>query len=233
MYNTIILEHAMKHRSTKINIMRKCIPIFSENGYHSTTIRQISKTLGVNIAAINYYFGGKDQLYSCILKSIACTTWEKLNKYCIEKSNNHQYDAVEAVVSFLHGIQEISNQDKMDYSIKLCVLEQISPSPHYNILYENLIQKAITHLANRINFLFANEYSQEFIIQTAQSCVVSALLYKTQRHTLSKFFNYAAETDNKTHNQFLRNFINQISNGNIKNSTTKEKIVIPLQNSFS
>lgn len=221
MYNAIIMEHSMKPRNTKITIMTKCIPIFSENGYHGTTIRQITKTLGVNIAAINYYFGGKDGLYSTILQSIACGTWEKLNKYCIGQSNRHQHDAAGAILTFLHAIQEISNQDKMDYRIKLCVLEQISPSPHYNILYENLIQKAIAHLTNNFNLLFAQEHNQHFIIQTAQSCVVSALLHKTQQHTLSKFFNYT-ETNSEAHNRFLRNFIEQMNIGSIENNTTKE-----------
>ena len=38
-------------------------PIFAESGYRGTTVRRICEAAGVNIAAINYYFGDKERLY--------------------------------------------------------------------------------------------------------------------------------------------------------------------------
>ena len=38
--------------------------LFSEHGFEGTSIRDIAKDAGCNIAAINYYFGGKDKLYT-------------------------------------------------------------------------------------------------------------------------------------------------------------------------
>jgi AcrR family transcriptional regulator len=37
--------------------------IFAENGYHATTVREIVQRAGLNIAAVNYYFGDKERLY--------------------------------------------------------------------------------------------------------------------------------------------------------------------------
>ncbi len=38
--------------------------LFCEHGFEGTSVRDIAATAGCNIAAVNYYFGGKDKLYT-------------------------------------------------------------------------------------------------------------------------------------------------------------------------
>ena len=49
--------------SSKKRILWAAGGIFSETGFRQTTIRQIAKRAGVNVASINYYFQSKDNLY--------------------------------------------------------------------------------------------------------------------------------------------------------------------------
>lgn len=50
-----------------INIAGK---LFAEQGFKATTIRQICQKADVNIAAINYHFGDKQELYNRIVEHI-------------------------------------------------------------------------------------------------------------------------------------------------------------------
>jgi AcrR family transcriptional regulator len=38
--------------------------LFSEHGFEGTSVRDIAGAAGCNVAAVNYYFGGKDKLYT-------------------------------------------------------------------------------------------------------------------------------------------------------------------------
>ena len=38
-------------------------PVFADKGYRDATVRQICQEAGVNVAAVNYYFGDKERLY--------------------------------------------------------------------------------------------------------------------------------------------------------------------------
>ena len=42
--------------------------LFSDRGYSDTSIRDIAKAAGVNLALVNYHFGSKENLYLTIFK---------------------------------------------------------------------------------------------------------------------------------------------------------------------
>ena len=49
---------------TKSRILKAASQIFAEKGYHDATVEDICRLSGSNVAAINYHFGSKDQLYA-------------------------------------------------------------------------------------------------------------------------------------------------------------------------
>jgi len=53
---------------TSVLIIEAAGPIFAQNGFHATTVRQITREAGVNIAAVNYHFHDKQELYVQVLK---------------------------------------------------------------------------------------------------------------------------------------------------------------------
>jgi len=46
----------------QIQILETAEKLFAENGFDGTSVRQISKAAGINIAMVSYYFGSKEKL---------------------------------------------------------------------------------------------------------------------------------------------------------------------------
>ena len=47
----------------RTRILNVAGPIFAEKGYEAATVREICDRAEVNLASVNYYFGGKERLY--------------------------------------------------------------------------------------------------------------------------------------------------------------------------
>jgi AcrR family transcriptional regulator len=60
---------------------------FSEKGYEATSIRDLTADAGCNIAAVNYHFGGKENLYRQVFER-RCTALRDIRLASIEKALN-------------------------------------------------------------------------------------------------------------------------------------------------
>ncbi len=52
---------------TKARILKVAARHFAEHGYRGTSLREITKELGVNVAAIHYHFGSKEGVYHAVV----------------------------------------------------------------------------------------------------------------------------------------------------------------------
>ncbi len=55
--------------STRERILAAAEQLFTLNGFESTSIRDITETASVNVAAINYHFGSKENLYTELISA--------------------------------------------------------------------------------------------------------------------------------------------------------------------
>ena len=53
----------------QLNILSTAERLFAENGFDGTSIRDIAKEAGVNIAMISYYFGSKEKMLESLMLS--------------------------------------------------------------------------------------------------------------------------------------------------------------------
>ena len=60
------MENRPRHpgaRDTREKILEVASGMFADKGYRGTTVAEICRRAGANIAAVNYHFGGKESLY--------------------------------------------------------------------------------------------------------------------------------------------------------------------------
>jgi len=61
------LAEARGRAATKVRILDAAEALFMEHGFEATTLRAITTAANVNLAAVNYHFGSKEELFQAVL----------------------------------------------------------------------------------------------------------------------------------------------------------------------
>src|SRR5688572_32520929 len=56
-----------RHNATKTKILDTAEALFMTHGFEATSLRSITASAGVNLAAVNYHFGSKEELFEAVL----------------------------------------------------------------------------------------------------------------------------------------------------------------------
>jgi AcrR family transcriptional regulator len=60
----------MGQKDTKKRILDAAERLFAREGFHSTSLRMLTKEAGVNLAAVNYHFGSKEELINFCFQEV-------------------------------------------------------------------------------------------------------------------------------------------------------------------
>ena len=63
----------IKDENSKERILKTATKLFAQKGFGGTSVREIAKNAGVNVAMISYYWGGKKELYQGIIDDMVET----------------------------------------------------------------------------------------------------------------------------------------------------------------
>jgi len=111
---------------TRQSILKAAVALFAERGYEGASVRAIVSKAGVNQAAINYHFKGKDGLYLEVLK-VAFEGYTRLDGFDPEKLKDLSRD--EALRSFVRQqLRPLLARDEMSRFIRIFAWENVQPS---------------------------------------------------------------------------------------------------------
>lgn len=78
----------MEYTDKQVQIIDTAQDLFAENGYDGTSIRDIAKAAGINVAMVSYYFGSKEGLLEAIFSRHAEYVRLKLENLIQDKSQS-------------------------------------------------------------------------------------------------------------------------------------------------
>ncbi|MGB3866631.1 MAG: TetR/AcrR family transcriptional regulator [Xanthobacteraceae bacterium] len=89
---------------TRTAILTAAEQLYAERGFSDVTLRDIVAAAGVNLAAVNYHFGSKDELIAelFVTRSIA-TNRERLNELKVAEEAGGGHAPIDAVIRALVG----------------------------------------------------------------------------------------------------------------------------------
>ena len=137
--------------STKNRLLLAAGEIFALHGFHRTTIQMICEKAGANIAAVNYYFGGKENLYLETLKF-----GRRLTRHKMPEDVDHlaSGDPLVALRSFVRSsLESLLDERRPEWYFRMLSLEQFEPSPALDRYIHDIIEPWRNRLTSVIQLL--------------------------------------------------------------------------------
>jgi len=169
--------------STKVQILENAVPLFAEKGYRDATCAEISKQAKANIAAINYHFGSKENLYRLSLR--------------------RAFELADAAYPFHGGLEENAPaKEKLRACMEALIRRNydLGPAGHLNRMINhqvsrptaphNMVMQEITQLQG--NYLF-NTIQQitgplpEPLMQSAKMNTIALCIFPSLAPAMQKF----------------------------------------------
>jgi AcrR family transcriptional regulator len=95
MTNVIPISEARTPPATSARILDAAETLFMEHGFEATSLRLITNAAGVNLAAVNYHFGTKEELFEAVLTR----RLDPMNQSRLTLLDRYQRDAGSAALS--------------------------------------------------------------------------------------------------------------------------------------
>ena len=151
--------------------------LFAKKGFDSTSSRAITRRAECNVAAINYYFGGKDNLYievfSHRMKQMRDIRIESINRVMEDGSGNISLSGLLDVFAraFLEPFVDEQNGPRL---MKLMVREMLDSRLRRGMFFEETILPVLTVLQRAVSEI-CPDMEQDKIVQCMQSVVAQLL----------------------------------------------------------
>lgn len=119
--------------------------VFAEVGFEAATIRDICARAGANVAAVNYYFGDKLELYTEVLRSAAPGHASVLAAF--ESSAPKEEILRHAIRAML---QKMCGEEQLDIQFRLMAHEMVRPTPAVERVVDEVVRPVYDRLRKLI-----------------------------------------------------------------------------------
>ena len=160
--------------------------IFAECGFRGATVRKICERAGVNLAAINYYFGGKEKLYSEVLRH-----WHDfaIQKYPLLLGVDEDAPAEEQLRAFIRSLLfRLLDKGKPAWFGKLMMREMTEPTRAFERLVKETVRPRDKILASIVQKMIGAPISEEEIRLCCASIIGQCLYYYNARSIITRLY---------------------------------------------
>ncbi|MEI9894827.1 MAG: CerR family C-terminal domain-containing protein [Chthoniobacter sp.] len=158
--------------------------VFAERGFHKATVREITERAGVNVAAINYHFRDKAELYRAVLNECHCTA--QANGGPIELGGG---TPEERLRHFIDGLlHRLLHPGRPKWQGLLMAREMTEPTDALDILVEESMRPRARELQQIIKELTGGKLSQDREWMICFSVVSQCLFYLHDRPLIERLY---------------------------------------------
>lgn len=163
------------------------------NNLEGATTRQLAERARVNQAAIPYYFGGKEGLYTATIEDFFAVHTRKILALAasIEAQSSSRplspTEALERLKSLLDHLLEILLRQQASRSFgRIIIREQMQPTKAFDVIYEGVIRHVHETISSLLGIVLGREPTDRTVILRAQMILGQVLIFLSGRETIRR-----------------------------------------------
>jgi AcrR family transcriptional regulator len=151
---------------TRSRILNSACELFAERGYRAARVADICKRAGANVAAVNYYFGDKANLYT--------EAWQEAFEKCAlpkspDSANTLPEDQLQIYICSL--MQNYMDPDTQGQFTRLYLMELVNPTGLIRNMWHDLIEPRRQILLGIIRKIMETKVTDETVLFCEMSII--------------------------------------------------------------
>ena len=167
---------------TRRKLLHAAGEIFADRGFHKATVRDITDRAGVNVAAINYHFRDKAELYRAVFNECQCSSHSVGEPVPPADASPEERLRI-YIDNFLH---RLLNPKRPKWHGLLMAREMIEPTDALDMLVESSIRPRSQELLQIITELTQGRLSDDRVWMLSFSVVSQCLFYLHDRPLIER-----------------------------------------------
>ena len=181
-----MMENKKTISKTRAAIIEAAGRIFAEQGYRQATVRDICSHAGANVAAINYHFGDKRELYLAVLKHYQEIAFQT---YPPDLGMQETQKPEEKLRAFIRSfLMRIMDDDRPAWFGKLLAWVFTNQKSAYEILVEENIRPSFQLLTGIIAAILDKSPKDRVVRLCAMSIVGQCLYFRHSHPVITRIY---------------------------------------------
>jgi AcrR family transcriptional regulator len=179
-------RHKTGTSETRQRLLVAAGEVFAEQGFHNTTVRDICRRAGVNIAAVNYYFRSKEELYAEVCNYSLNLS---VNKYSPTLGITESAPAQERLHAFIRSfLFSMLEKGEPSWHEKLVTREMNDPTGALDNVVETTIKPRNKLLSSIVKDFFGAGAPEDLVRQCCLSIIGQCLHYRYAQPVINRLY---------------------------------------------
>ncbi len=188
---------SLKNELTRERILDEAEALFANNGYHAVSVREITTAAQCNLAAVNYHFGNKQNLYLEVFRSRwlprASRVHRNFRSFLRDNGNLSPNAVVQSLArAFLEG--PMSEDERMRHH-KLIFGEFAQPTQAFELVADEVLKPLFTSLMKDLKAVMPAANGDKQMALNAFSILAMVLYFNLARPLITRFLDGHHEVD--------------------------------------
>lgn len=182
------MKKEKKNSLTKERILSKAEILFARKGYYGVSVREITAAAKCNMAAVNYHFGSKENLYQQVFR-LRWIPRELSMLACLKESLDNLENPTPSKVirawarSYLKGSL---TKEELRRHRQLIIREINSPTKAFELAADQTLRPLFMYLRQHLNCYLPKEFDDEDITLDILSIFGMLLYFNYSRPMISR-----------------------------------------------